>query len=321
MATRSRRRPIKAFACVAAIATAAITITACDGRLAATPANGGNTSTESSAATKPASKQPTASSQTSTTATATPTPGPSLIWSDEFTGAAGAAPSPKIWTPKTGGSGWGNQELECYTNARGNSDLDGTGDLVITALHAPGHICSDGARNNYTSARLSTKDLYTTKYGRIAIRAKVPTGYGLWPAFWALGDNHDSAGWPKSGEIDVTEVLGRQPNITHGSLHGPEANGSAYDLSGSYQTAAPLSAAFHVYGVDWTPTSVSFDFDGHVYYTATKQTVQKSGQWVFDHPFYLLINVAVGGSWPGSPNSSTTWPQTMTVDWVREYSL
>ncbi len=244
---------------------------------------------------------------------------PKLIWSDNFDGPAGAAPG-AAWSNVSGGNGWGNGELECYTDARGNSELDGTGDLTIIALHDPGHVCSDGKRNDYTSARLTTQGRQTFTYGRIEVRAKMPTGYGVWPAFWALGVDHETTGWPGSGEIDVTEVLGRQPQVTHGSLHGPDSSGQPYDVTGQFQAPTDLSDAFHVYSVDWLPDSVSFAIDGKTYYSVSKSTVSRSGRWVFDHPFYLLLNVAVGGSWPEAPNATTTWPQVMTVDYVRVYS-
>ena len=245
--------------------------------------------------------------------------GPRLIWQDNFDGPAGSAPS-SAWTTVTGGSGWGNSELECYTSARGNSELDGSGDLTITALHDPGHVCSDGQHNDYTSARLTTQGTKSFEYGHIEVRAKMPTGYGIWPAFWALGSDHDTSGWPASGEIDVTEVLGRQPQITHGSLHGPDASGQPYDVTGQVEAPVDLSTEFHVYSVDWAPESISFALDGKTFYTALKADVASSGRWVFDHPFYLLLNVAVGGSWALAPKATTTWPQVMTIDYVRVYS-
>lgn len=242
-----------------------------------------------------------------------------LVWSDEFDGPAGSPPDPRVWTPMTGGKGWGNQELECYTDARDNSALDGHGYLVISAREDKGHACADGATNDYTSARLSTQGLKTVEYGTISVRAKMPTGDGAWPAFWALGQNHDSAGWPASGEIDVTEVVGKQKNVTHGTLHGPTADGKPYSVTGSFTSPTDLSADFHVYSATWTASSIDFSIDDTVYSHLTKDDVEKSGRWVFDQPFYLLLNVAVGGTFPGNPSASSVWPQQMVVDWVRVY--
>ncbi len=248
-----------------------------------------------------------------------PAPAPKLVWSDEFTGTAGAPPNPAYWTPQLGGSGWGNNELECYTDSRDNSALDGQGDLVITALAQTGTLCSDQKKNNYTSARLSTQGLKAFQYGTIEVRAQMPTGAGIWPAIWALGANHATIGWPSSGEIDVSEVVGFQPSVVNGSVHGPITATNPYKLTSHVTLPAPVSNAFHIYSATWSATGISFSIDGQVYYSVSKADVTKLGGWVFDQPFYLLLNVAVGGNWPGSPNATTTWPQRMLVDYVRVY--
>jgi beta-glucanase (GH16 family) len=269
-----------------------------------------------------ATEAPTVSAPATTPTPIVPTPSPTpqrLVFSDDFSGPAGAPPNPANWKYMIGGNGWGNQELECYTSVRGNSALDGLGDLVITALKQPGHVCADSHTTDYTSARLSTQGLQAFEYGTISMRAKMPVGKGAWPAFWALGADHDTAGWPQSGEIDATEVIGARPTIVHGSLHGPEASGKAYTITGAYTAPADLSLDFHVYSVTWTATEISFSVDGHEYFSVTKATVEKTGTWEFDQPFYLLLNVAVGGSWPGPPSPATSWPQQMVVDYVRVY--
>jgi beta-glucanase (GH16 family) len=250
--------------------------------------------------------------------TAPPKP-PVLVWSDEFSGAAGAAANPAFWTPQLGGSGWGNDELECYTAARSNSALDGQGDLAITALPAPGTLCSDQKHNNYTSARLSTEGLKTFTYGTVEVRAQMPTGAGIWPAIWMLGQDHATLNWPSSGEMDISEIVGSMPSVVNGTVHGPVSKTVPYKLGNHYTMPAPVSNAFHIYAVTWTATSIVFSVDGHVYNTVTKAAATALGAWVFDQPFYLLLNVAVGGDWPGSPNASTTWPQKMLVDYVRVY--
>lgn len=243
-----------------------------------------------------------------------------LVWSDEFDGAAGGAPNPQNWQPVSGGHGWGNDELQCYTDSRDNSIMDGKGYLVISARSTPGHECADGTRNDYTSARLITQGLREFQYGTFEMRAKVPTGVGAWPAFWALGKDHETAGWPASGEIDVTEVLGREPRVTHGSVHGPKPDGMPFTVTGKQDLPVDLGAAFHVYTATWTADSISFAVDGTTFTTVTKEDVEKQGTWVFDQPFYLLLNVAVGGRWPGPPSAGTPWPQQMVVDYVRVYA-
>ena len=247
-------------------------------------------------------------------------PGRELVWSDEFSGAAGTAPDPASWRPVSGGDGWGNDELQCYTDSRENSLVDGNGYLVISARPAPAHACADGRSNEFTSARLITQGLREFRYGTFELRAKVPTGVGAWPAFWALGHDHETAGWPASGEIDVTEVLGREPTVTHGSVHGPAPDGSPFTLTGDRTMPTDLGDAFHVFSTTWTPEGISFAIDGETYHVVTRRDVEASGRWVFDQPFYLLLNVAVGGRWPGPPSAGTVWPQQMVVDYVRVYA-
>jgi beta-glucanase (GH16 family) len=252
-------------------------------------------------------------------AQATPEPvGPrTLVWSDEFSGAKGTPPDPASWRHEVGGSGWGNGELECYTRSTRNSALDGRGHLVLTARKAPGHTCADGVVNDYTSARLKTQRLQTFRYGRLAIRAKMPVGQGLWPAFWALGTNAGSVGWPACGEIDVVEQLGQHPRTSYGTIHGADSAGKQYSEGGSVTEPRPWRG-FHTYAADWTHRSIAFSIDGKTYFTAKRgEVVRKYGVWPFDHPFFLLVNVAVGGSWPGPPDGTTHFPQRMVIDWIR----
>ncbi|MFF7335111.1 ricin-type beta-trefoil lectin domain protein [Streptomyces sp. NPDC008150] len=238
-------------------------------------------------------------------------------WSDDFDGAAGSAPSSAKWTRETGGSGNGNNELQYYTNSTDNAALDGSGDLVITARKNTdaGLQCWYGTCQ-YTSARLNTAQTFTQKYGHFESRIKVPRGQGVWPAFWMLGDNLGSAGWPNSGEIDAMENVGSEPGTVHGTIHGPGYSG-ANGLGAAYTlpNGASFADAFHVFAVDWTPDSISWSVDGQVYETRTPADTNGS-TWVFDHPFFIILNFAVGGDWPGSPDASTSFPQTMTVDYV-----
>ncbi len=249
-----------------------------------------------------------------------PPPGWLLTWSDEFNGPDGSAPDGKKWTYDLGGEGWGNEELETYTARPQNVQIRG-GNLVITALEET-YTGKDGLARNYTSARLKTQGLFARAYGRFEARIKIPKGQGIWPAFWTLGDDIGTIGWPKSGEIDIMENIGREPGINHGSLHGPSTVKPTSDLSGAYvlPTGQRLSDDFHVYAFEWEPDTVRFYFDSINYATFTKAQWPAGGQWVFDHPFFIILNVAVGGNWPGNPDATTVFPQEMLVDYVRVYS-
>ncbi|HZU39404.1 MAG TPA: glycoside hydrolase family 16 protein, partial [Solirubrobacteraceae bacterium] len=246
---------------------------------------------------------------------------PRLLWSDEFGGPAGTAPDPSKWQAMTGGNGWGNGELEYYTARTSNAFLDGAGDLAITARKET-YTGPDGVTRQYTSARLQTLGLFQARYGEVEARIKLPAGQGLWPAFWALGTNIDTAGWPQCGEIDVMENLGSDPFDYYASLHGPAAGGSQSEFGLTTEVHSPtsLAGAFHVYGIRWSPNRIVFTLDGVPRATETPASLAPGQQWVFNRPFFLLLNLAVGGNWPGAPNAGTPWPATMLVDWVRVYS-
>jgi beta-glucanase (GH16 family) len=239
-----------------------------------------------------------------------------LTWSDEFNQPDGSAADPSKWIHDVGGGGWGNQEREYYTDGTKNAQIVG-GALVITATPtgAAQYTCWYGPCG-YTSARLLTKGKFSQQYGRFEARIWIPFGQGLWPAFWLLGDDIDQVGWPACGEIDTMENIGKEPSTVHGSLHAPGFDtGAANTLPGNQRFAD----AWHVFGIEWDATSIRFYVDGTLYETRTPSDVPKTGKWAFDHAFFLLLNVAVGGNWPGDPNGTTTWPQTMKVDWVRAY--
>jgi len=234
-----------------------------------------------------------------------------LVWADEFNGPAGSAPDPAKWTYDTGSNGWGNHELENYTDSRRNSYQDGNGNLVIQALKSA---------TGYTSARLKTEGLFAAGFGKIEARIQIPFGQGLWPAFWMLGTNIDgpnAVGWPNCGEIDIMENIGKEPSIVHGTIHGPGDSGLGIGGPYTLPNGAKFSDDFHVFTVIWDPSQVQFLVDNTPYETVTKQQAGK--MWAFDHQFFLLLNVAVGGSWPGDPDNTTTFPQTMKVDYVRVY--
>ncbi len=249
-----------------------------------------------------------------------PAKGWTLVWSDEFDGPDGSSPDLKKWTYDMGGHGWGNKELEYYTNRLQNAQIKG-GNLVITTQKET-YSGADGVMRNYTSARLKTQGLFTQKYGRFEARIKIPAGQGTWPAFWMLGNNIDSVGWPKCGEIDIMENIGKEPGIVHGSLHGPRTTARTSDATAVFRLPAGQNFAddFHLYAVEWEPGVVRFYVDTNLYATFSSAQWAPGGTWVFDHPFFLLLNVAVGGTWPGSPDSTTVFPQQMLVDYVRVYT-
>jgi len=243
-----------------------------------------------------------------------------LVWSDEFSGPDGSSPDSSKWTYDIGGNGWGNNELENYTNRTQNAQIKG-GNLVITAQQEA-YTGADGVTRNYTSARLKTQGLFSQAYGRFEARIKVPAGQGMWPAFWMLGNDITSVGWPKCGEIDIMENIGKEPATVHGSLHGPSTSGPTSDLSAPFSLPAGQNFAgdFHLYAVEWEPGTIRFYVDTNLYATFTSSQWPAGGAWVFDHPFFIILNVAVGGSWPGSPDSTTVFPQQMLVDYVRVYT-
>jgi beta-glucanase (GH16 family) len=252
-----------------------------------------------------------------------PAAGFTLVWSDEFNGANGSSPDASKWTYDSGvgGNGWGNNELETYTNRTTNAQIQG-GNLVITAVKETYADPSDGVIRNYTSARLKTQGLFSQAYGRFEARIKIPAGQGMWPAFWMLGNNITSVGWPKCGEIDIMENIGKEPATVHGSLHSSSTVARTSDATAPFSLPAGQNLAddFHLYAVEWDPGTVRFYVDSNLYATFTQSQWPAAGAWTFDHPFFLILNLAVGGDWPGSPDNTTIFPQQMLVDYVRVYT-
>ncbi|MEV0090927.1 family 16 glycosylhydrolase [Streptomyces sp. NPDC050738] len=240
-----------------------------------------------------------------------------VTFSDTFDGPAGAAVDGSKWQIETGDN-VNNHERQYYTAGNSNAALDGQGHLVITARKDnPGNYQCWYGRCEYTSARLNTSGKFTSTYGHVEARMKIPRGQGMWPAFWMLGSDIGQVGWPNSGEIDVMENVGFEPSTVHGTIHGPGYSGSAgigagYTLPGGQAFAD----AFHTFAVDWAPDSITWTVDGAVYQRRTPADLG-GNQWVFNKPFFLILNLAVGGYWPGDPNSSTTFPQQLVVDQVQ----
>ncbi|MCS0589125.1 glycoside hydrolase family 16 protein [Massilia norwichensis] len=230
-----------------------------------------------------------------------------LDWSDEF---EGKALDHGKWVEELGGHGFGNSELQFYTARPENVRVEG-GNLVIEARR------EDWEGKHYTSARIKTAGLYERTYGRFEARMKLPRGQGIWPAFWMLGADIKTVGWPRSGEIDIMENIGREPATVHGTLHGPGFSGEhAFGAPSSIASGA-IADEYHVFAVEWEPGEIRWYRDGILYHTARPDLVK--GEWVYEHPFFILLNLAVGGYWPGNPDATTSFPQRMLVDYVRVY--
>ena len=237
-----------------------------------------------------------------------------LIWQDEFDGPAGQSPSARNWRYDVG-TDWGNAQLEYDTARPVNASLDGAGHLALTARKEA------YLGRNYTSARINTLGLFEQARGRFEARIKMPSGRGLWPAFWMLGSNFAKVGWPQCGEIDIMEYRGQEPGLIHGSLHGPGFSGGGaltrtFELGG-----ARFDDDFHVFAVEWSADRITWFVDGSAYESVTPENLPSSDRWVFNQPFFIILNVAVGGNYVGPPGAATAFPQTMTVDYVRVYGV
>jgi beta-glucanase (GH16 family) len=236
-----------------------------------------------------------------------------LVWQDEFDGPAGQSPDPTRWGYDIG-TNWGNNQLEYDTSRPENVSLDGLGHLTIVARR------EDYLGSAYTSARINTNGRFQQTRGRFEARLKLPSGQGLWPAFWLLGANFASAGWPACGEIDIMEYRGQEPRVVQGSLHGPGYSGGGAVTYGYEIPRGAFDTGFHVFAVDWDADRISWLVDGVTYASATPADLPAGTTWVFGHPFFIILNVAVGGGFVGGPGPDTVFPQTMTVDYVRVYA-
>ncbi|WP_421811285.1 glycoside hydrolase family 16 protein [Flagellimonas sp.] len=233
-----------------------------------------------------------------------------LTLSEEFD--TDGQPNPSIWGYEigTGENGWGNQELQYYTDRPENVNVQ-NGVLLITARE------ESFEGSSYTSARLVTKDKFEQRYGRFEARIRLPYGQGIWPAFWMLGADIDENPWPGAGEIDIMEYRGQSPTVLIGSVHGPGYSGGDAISKEFTLSNDRFDTGFHIFGIEWGPEYVNFYVDDVLYNQITPEDV--TGPWVFDKPFYILMNLAVGGNFVGSPNEETEFPQTMLVDYVRVY--
>ncbi len=255
-----------------------------------------------------------------------PDPGPtgwSLTWSEEFNEPAGTPPNPAIWSYEVGDGavnripGWGNNELQYYTSSTDNSATDGNGNLVITAAEADGSLVCYYGPCDYTSARLISQYKAEFAYGRVESRIRVPQGAGLWPAFWSLGTDIGEVGWPQTGEIDIMEFVGREPNEIFGTIHGPGYSGGA-SFGGFFDFGEPVYTDYHTFAIEWQPDLIEWYVDDILYHTAVPADVAPN-EWVFNDPIFLILNVAVGGNFGGPVGDDTTFPQSMVVDYVRVY--
>ncbi|MEZ5039766.1 MAG: glycoside hydrolase family 16 protein [Saprospiraceae bacterium] len=233
-----------------------------------------------------------------------------LVWEDEFDGAVGQLPDATKWNFDIG-TDWGNRQLEYDTDRPENAATDGNGNLAIVARR------ESYAGAPFTSARITTKGKLDQTYGRFEARIKMPWGPGIWPAFWLLGSNIDEVSWPQCGEIDIMEYRGQQPNLIHGTIHGPGYSGGAAITKSFGFEKDRFDVDFHIFAVEWGKEYINFFVDETLYKSITPADVP--GEWVFDHPFHIILNLAVGGDYVGFPTSQTPFPQTMLVDWVRVY--
>lgn len=247
-----------------------------------------------------------------------PAPARTLIWADEFSQPDGSLPDPEKWTFDLGGGGWGNNELQTYTGRTNNCRIEG-GHLVLEARKET-FTGRDGKSRDYTSARIKTQDKGCWTYGRIEARLQVPRGAGMWPAFWMLGAEIDTAGWPACGEIDIMEYIGRESGKVFGTVHGPGySGGGGISQSFTFPEGVAVADDFHVFAVEWQTNQIQWFVDGKRYFTVTPASLPPGKKWVFDRPHFVLLNLAVGGNWPGPPDAQTVFPQRFRVDYVRVY--
>jgi beta-glucanase (GH16 family) len=263
------------------------------------------------------------------TTTTTPPPTPitwNLVWSDDFDGATGASVDPVKWSFDLGDGcpglcGWGNNEKEYYTNAADNVSLDGQGHLAIVARPAVLNTTCYYGPCKYTSAKITTRGKMSAAPGRVEARIRIPKGHGLWPAFWMLGNDFGTVGWPASGELDIMENKGSAPSTSSSAIHGPGYSGNTpFAHANTISAPATLADDYHLYAVEWDAVGASFYVDGIMHYQVLRVDIQRYGTSILDKPYYIILNLAVGGNFDGDPASDSILPATMLVDYVRVYT-
>jgi len=235
-----------------------------------------------------------------------------LIWSDEFDAPEGTAIDSTKWVHDTGGHGWGNAQLEFNSDRTSNVSHNGEGQLAITARREP----LNGLE--YSSGRVKTQGRFELQYGRVEALIKLPTGQGIWPAFWMLGADFPSVGWPDCGEIDIMEHRGQLRYESTGAVHGPGFS-AGEAISGRQSSSEALSDDFHLFALEWTSSELRWFVDDQQFMSLSAEQLPKRSAWPFDKPYFLLMNVAVGGHYVGAPNEQTSFPQSMLIDYVRVY--
>ncbi|MEB2776928.1 glycoside hydrolase family 16 protein [Algoriphagus sp. D3-2-R+10] len=235
-----------------------------------------------------------------------------LVWSDEFSNKG--LPNPEKWTYDVGDHGWGNEELEYYSQSDLKNVRIEKGLLTIEAHADTSH------PKGYTSARLLTRGKAAWQYAYIEVKAKLPQGRGTWPAIWMLPEKNLHGGWPKNGEIDIMEHVGYDPGNVHGTVHTEAFNHTIGTQKGESRLVPDFNTEFHTYAIDWTAEKIDFLIDGDIYFTF-QNTGNDYKEWPFDQPFHLILNIAVGGGWGGQQGIATDiWPQRMEIDYVRVYN-
>ena len=249
------------------------------------------------------------------------------VWSDEFDGAAGSSVDPAKWSFDLGDGctagicGWGNNEKEYYTNAADNASLDGQGHLAIVARPAVLNTTCYYGPCKYTSAKITTRGKMSAAPGRVEARIRIPKGQGLWPAFWMLGNDFGTVGWPASGELDIMENKGSAPSTSSSAIHGPGYSGNTpFAHANTISAPATLADDYHLYAVEWDAVGASFYVDGIMHYQVLRVDIQRYGTSILDKPYYIILNLAVGGNFDGDPKSDSIFPATMLVDYVRVFT-
>jgi beta-glucanase (GH16 family) len=257
-----------------------------------------------------------------------PTPTPNhakwtLVWSDEFDGPAGARIDETKWNYELtdgcaqGNCGYGNNEKEYYTDSPNTISLNGQGQLMIVGRTAPPGLACYYGPCMYTSGKVTTRGKVLAQPGRVEARIRLPAGQGLWPAFWMLGQDFPAISWPACGELDIMENKGSEPSISSSAIHGPGYSGNT-PFAHRQPVNVPL-ADYHVFAVEWDARAVRFFIDDVAHFSVTRDAIQQYGKSILDQPFFIILNLAIGGHFDGDPKSDAIFPATMLVDYVRVY--